>query len=644
MREAAAILHGAQAAQAARAAGAAATAPATPGDDPRQAEVRERALLSRVYPDVIQSNAWIARLLVEAGRADEVTPLLEGYLRAVLLAQPQGTPTLTDRLIDLAHLKLLAGDKAAADTWYARAVEMGRRLRPTEVREDDARWREWTLACSALPDGWTSATWRQHLWAALDDLLRDHPPGRLARGEVSVDRLRFTLRPWPGAGGAAAEGSLDDFKALAEPAPGLYLLGLEVPRLGQPPLRRAAWLLVAPWSVEVYNIPRFESVRTHFGPRWQRQAITLAGAPAERRSAAALAMSDLPEICGGHAPRLHWFGVVARTRLDLPAGTYRLSASSDDGVRVYVDGERVIDAWSARQSATDDAEVSLAAGSHELRVEFMQMVGSYNLWLQVAPRTAAARAAAASLGGGVPSLDWWAAHLLGDLAARPEDPVPLGGRAHALGRAGRFDECAAAYARALRANPAANIEWYQLACVLAYQGDEKGWRDHVRAMFDRFADSEDEVVCEHTARALALLPDCPVKQSQLDALAESALDHDPEAPNQRLPWALLARGLADYRAGRYQASIDVLRRCQARLADVFASTRIRADFVIALCLHHLGRDDEAAATYRQAVAQFDEQLGVPRVDDLDAGSLDNWLSCHVTRREAEAVFGKPNAD
>jgi serine/threonine protein kinase len=635
MREAAAILQGAQTAQAARVAGIPATAPG-PNVDPRQAEVRERALLTRTYPDVIQSNAWIARLLVEAGRADEVTPLLEGYLTAVLLAQPQGTPTLTDRLIDLAHLKLLAGDKAAADRCYARALEMARRLRPTVVSEDNERWREWMLSCSPLPDGWTSPTWRQHLWAAMSDLLRDYPPGRLARGEVSVERIRFTLRRWPDGGQPVTAGSLDEFKALPEPVPGTYLLGLEVPRLGLPPLRRAAWLTVAPWSVEVHNIPRFESVRTRFGPRWARQSISLAGEPAERRSTSALALSDVPEICGGHAPRLHWFGLVARTRLDLPAGTYRLSASSDDGVRVYVDGNRVIDAWWARQSATNDAEVSVAAGSHELRVEFEQLVGSYHLWLQVAPRDADARAAAAALGGGVPELDWWTGALAAELVERPDDARALGNRAHALGRAGRFDESAAAYARTVRANPANPVEWYQLACVLAYLGDEKAWRDHARAMFDRFGDSEDQTVCEHTARALALLPNAPVKQALLDDLAEAALDPGP-APD-RLPWVLLAKGLVDYRAGRHQESIDALCRCQSLVvAEAFASTRTRCEFVIAMALHAQGRDAEAAAAYRQANAWFND-LGIARVDDLDKGALDNWLSCHATRREAQAVF------
>jgi parallel beta-helix repeat protein len=39
------------------------------------------------------------------------------------------------------------------------------------------------------------------------------------------------------------------------------------------------------------------------------------------------------------------FGMIARTRLDLPAGDWKIQTSSDDGVRVRVEGQRVIENW-----------------------------------------------------------------------------------------------------------------------------------------------------------------------------------------------------------------------------------------------------------------------------------------------------------
>ncbi|WP_411699585.1 malectin domain-containing carbohydrate-binding protein [Conyzicola sp.] len=54
-------------------------------------------------------------------------------------------------------------------------------------------------------------------------------------------------------------------------------------------------------------------------------------------------------------------------------GTFEFTARADDGVRVSVDGERIIDEWSD-QSATEQysAEVALSAGSHLVVVEYYQ--------------------------------------------------------------------------------------------------------------------------------------------------------------------------------------------------------------------------------------------------------------------------------
>ncbi len=57
------------------------------------------------------------------------------------------------------------------------------------------------------------------------------------------------------------------------------------------------------------------------------------------------------------------------------AGTYRFTTSSDDGMRLYIDSQRVIDRWfdqSARLSTTDYA---VAAGTHTITVEYYQNTG-----------------------------------------------------------------------------------------------------------------------------------------------------------------------------------------------------------------------------------------------------------------------------
>jgi len=55
-------------------------------------------------------------------------------------------------------------------------------------------------------------------------------------------------------------------------------------------------------------------------------------------------------------------------------GTYRFYAKVDDGVRVYVDGERVINGWRDGGLRTYTADRSLGAGDHILQVEYYDRI------------------------------------------------------------------------------------------------------------------------------------------------------------------------------------------------------------------------------------------------------------------------------
>ena len=62
--------------------------------------------------------------------------------------------------------------------------------------------------------------------------------------------------------------------------------------------------------------------------------------------------------------------------LVLPAGTYRFYASSDDGVRVWLNGELIIDQWHDASSVTYAAERMLGAAAHTIRVEYYENLGA----------------------------------------------------------------------------------------------------------------------------------------------------------------------------------------------------------------------------------------------------------------------------
>ena len=71
-------------------------------------------------------------------------------------------------------------------------------------------------------------------------------------------------------------------------------------------------------------------------------------------------------------PADHW-GLTASSEVDLGPGTYTLRAISDDAIRVWVDGQVVIDHWTPHESLVD--AVPIGPGHHGLSVQYRQVDG-----------------------------------------------------------------------------------------------------------------------------------------------------------------------------------------------------------------------------------------------------------------------------
>lgn len=61
--------------------------------------------------------------------------------------------------------------------------------------------------------------------------------------------------------------------------------------------------------------------------------------------------------------------------IDVTAGAYRFTATSDDGIRVYVDNHLVIDQWNDHPARTFTGDVDLAEGHHLVKVEYYENLG-----------------------------------------------------------------------------------------------------------------------------------------------------------------------------------------------------------------------------------------------------------------------------
>ena len=67
------------------------------------------------------------------------------------------------------------------------------------------------------------------------------------------------------------------------------------------------------------------------------------------------------------------------------SGNYRFYANSDDGMRVWVDDVLLMDEWVDQQDAWTTADIYLAEGTHNLKVEYYEHVGAAMVKLVVQP-------------------------------------------------------------------------------------------------------------------------------------------------------------------------------------------------------------------------------------------------------------------
>ena len=83
-------------------------------------------------------------------------------------------------------------------------------------------------------------------------------------------------------------------------------------------------------------------------------------------------------------PNFNWSARWTRFEGNMAGGTYRAQVSVDDGVRVYVDGTCIIDAWTVQALRQYSRDFVIGPGSHTFVVEYFQAQGvsevHFNLW------------------------------------------------------------------------------------------------------------------------------------------------------------------------------------------------------------------------------------------------------------------------
>lgn len=120
------------------------------------------------------------------------------------------------------------------------------------------------------------------------------------------------------------------------------------------------------WQAVLASAPLFEERKTSLSVQWQN-GVPAPGVPME------------------------FFAVQATAVGTFPAGTYTAKATYDDGVRIYVDDNLIVDHWTFNHPTTDEVQFTVAEGRHTLRVEYFQITGGFNLSVEVTPAGLGAR-------------------------------------------------------------------------------------------------------------------------------------------------------------------------------------------------------------------------------------------------------------
>lgn len=124
-------------------------------------------------------------------------------------------------------------------------------------------------------------------------------------------------------------------------------------------------------------------------PAWQARYwnnLDMSGNPVVTRFESDPAYRD---VTGGFADGVSADGFSARFEkyIDVAAGTYRFNVTADDGVRVSVDGNLIINQWKDQANASYSADVVLTRGYHYVVVDYYDRAQLATLQLQWGPAT-----------------------------------------------------------------------------------------------------------------------------------------------------------------------------------------------------------------------------------------------------------------
>ena len=165
-------------------------------------------------------------------------------------------------------------------------------------------------------------------------------------------------------------------------------------------------------------------------------------------------------------------------------------------------------------------------------------------------------------------------------------------------RQGRLEEARVAWQTALEGNPLDHNAWFGYAELCLFLGREDEYRRARRDLLARFFVTHNPYFAERTGRACLLMPAAGDELRQAVALARRTAASRPVKDPGACPWFVFARGLAEYREGKFDEAISTMRGDASRL------DRPIARLVLAMALHQNGQVAEGRKMLAAAILSY----------------------------------------
>jgi len=195
----------------------------------------------------------------------------------------------------------------------------------------------------------------------------------------------------------------------------------------------------------------------------------------------------------------------------------------------------------------------------------------------------------------------------------------------------RWPEALTNYSKVIRLIPADHSAWHFLAAIFVQTGDLEGYRDHCQKILRQFGQTSDPVTGERMAKDCLVLPPPAADLPLIVKLADTAI-----AAGENKPWPYFqfAKGLTEYRLGRFESAAEWMEKVAAAKGDIYRG--VQAQIVLAMAQHQLRKTDQARETLAKGLETAETRF--PKSGKGLDEQWNDWIIAHALIREAKALL------